>query len=456
MKVLRLVLALASVLSLPAAETFEDLAFGIVPRQSEAASCGYAVMAGLLNLPENKGSPRPPGALSPVTERYLLERYGGDRPVGDRAPLSMLEMIGILADFGLGAVPLKLDPGLLGAFLEAAPSLVIHYDRPVSHFVLGLGAEAGSLTVADPECGLVSMSRHEMAGRASGNVLLPLSGPRLGGREESALSAAIRDSKGIRSTLAARARGLGAIPAPREQAGEALQREAGISIASSGAEVGEAEILPSAFFRLEWPASNSLTLAGKIGLRREPGPARPDLLELSPGIEWHRENEAGNRSFGLALLIAARLGRSRTSAGPTEGNRVSSGNPDSFGLESLLRFRYSALANPLLLTGTAGIKANFSDSSPTKQEPGRKKALSLAFPSELSALCAFSPSMTGTAGLEQEFRFPFDGQDRMEWKASLVLETGIPMKGVLLCAGARIRLDFNAKTRGEVLFSVVF
>ena len=456
MKVLGLVLALASALSLPAAETFENLAFGIVPRQSEAASCGYAVTAGLLNLPENRDSPRPQGAPFPVTEQYLLERYGGDRPVGDRAPLSMLDMIGILADFGLGAIPLKLDPGLLGALFEAAPSFVIHYDRPVSHFVLGLDADAEFLTVADPECGLVSMTRSEMAGRASGYVLLPLSGPRLGGREDPVLSAAIRDRKGIRSMLAAAARGFGAVSASRKPDGGSLQREAEISIASSGTEAGTAEILPSAFFGLEWAASSSLTLVGKLGIRRDPEPARRDLFELSPGIEWHRENEAGNRSFGVALLTAARLERSRQPAGFTEENRAASGNPDSFSLESLLRFRYSILANPFLLTGTAGLKAFFADSPPVKPELERVKAFHLAFPSELSALCAFSPFMTGRAGLEQEFCFPFDGQNHMEWKASLVLGIGIPSNTVLFCAGARIRLDFNSKTKGEVLFSVVF
>ncbi len=456
MKVLGLVLALASALSLQAAETLENLGFGIVPRQSEAASCGYAVTAGLLNLQENEDSPRPPGAPFPVTEQYLLERYGGDRPVGDRAPLSMLDMIGILADFGLGAIPLKLDPGMLGALFETAPSLVIHYDRPVSHFVLGLDADAEFLTVADPECGLVSMTRSEMAGRASGYVLLPLSGPRPCGREDPALSAAVRDSKGIRSMLSAAARGFGAGSAQRRSVGGSLRREAGFSIASSWSEAGVAEILPSAFFGLEWAASNPLTLVGKLGFRRDPGPARRDLLELSPGIEWHRENEAGSRGFGIALLIAARLERSRRPAGFREGSKAVPGNPDSYGLEPLLRFRYSTLAHPFLLTGTAGLKASFSDSAPVKPTSGRAKTFSIAFPSELSALCAFSPSMTGTAGLEQEFLFPLDGQNRMEWKASLSLGLDIPSEGALFCAGARIRLDSDPKTKGEVLFSVVF
>ena len=58
--------------------------------------------------------------------------------------------------------------------------------------------------------------------------------------------------------------------------------------------------------------------------------------------------------------------------------------------------------------------------------------------------------------MEQEFCFSFDGQNHMEWKASLVLGIGIPSNSVLFCAGARIRLDFNSKTKGEVLFSIAF
>ncbi|HWP68950.1 MAG TPA: cysteine peptidase family C39 domain-containing protein, partial [Rectinemataceae bacterium] len=307
MKALGLAFALASALSLPMPTIFEDLAFGIVPRQSEPSSCGYAVMAGLLNLEGTRGKPRPPGTPALITEEYLLTRYGGGVSPENRNPLSMLDLIGILSDFGLGAVPIKLDAWLLGEALQTAGPLIIHYDRPVSHFVLGLDADGEFLTVADPECGIVSLAVSEIAARASGFVLLPLPGEQPERMENNALSAGIRATKERRSMLALAASAPRAGSIQRKPAISPLHWEAGISIGSSGRESGLAAVFPGIFFGMEWATSEALTLLGNARIRLSIDPTLIEDLDLSSGIEWHRENKEKNRSLGAAIFIDSSL-----------------------------------------------------------------------------------------------------------------------------------------------------
>lgn len=443
MKALGLAFALASTLSLPMPRTFEDIAFGIVTRQREPSSCGYAVLAGVLNLVNSGDFERPPEAPALVTEEYLLMRYGGELSSGNRSPLSMLDLIGILSDFGLGAVPMKLDAWLLGTALEAARPLIIHYDRPVSHFVLGLDADGEFLTVADPECGIVALTVSELAARASGFVLLPLPGGQSVKMENNALSAGIRAAKERRSTLALAASAPRAGSIQRKPAISPLHWEAAVSIGSSGRENGLAAVSPGIFFGMEWAASEALTLLGNAHIRLSVDPALIEALELSSGIEWHRENKEKNRSIGAAIFFA-------------ESVSGIVGDPGFSSLGPHLRFRSSWVVNPFLLTGTAGIRLAFPIMSAAEPQSGGTGESLFAFPSELSVLCAFSPVLIGKAALEQEFLFPMNGQSPLAWKAALALGMNIPMGSLLFYAGTKIRLDYGSKTNGEAVFSFAF
>ena len=173
----------------PAAQTAESLQYQIVPRQALPTSCGYAVCAAALRLAgcdvalaPGEGAQR--SAAYPATAPYsnlavdealLLARYG---PVdGANVPerLSLAQISAILADFNVPSATLKgsLSNTIL-PLLERGTPLIIHYEHPVQHFALALGADADQIYVADPADGLTSLSYPELERRMSGYFLVPL------------------------------------------------------------------------------------------------------------------------------------------------------------------------------------------------------------------------------------------------------------------------------------------
>lgn len=171
---------LASALQAQLLETRESLLFAVVPRQAEAQSCGYAVLAGLIRLlGASSGTDSTPSdtqhtgdaSLPIADEASLIARYGGSAPEGAK-PLSLLDMTRILADYGVSSVPVWIAPENIGAALSRAGLLILHYRAPSPHFILALGMEDGLIAVADPADGLTVLSAEELATRASGYALI--------------------------------------------------------------------------------------------------------------------------------------------------------------------------------------------------------------------------------------------------------------------------------------------
>lgn len=173
----------------PAAQTAESLQYQIVPRQALPTSCGYAVCAAALRLAacaaplapgdSTEGSAAypapPPDSNLAVDEALLLARYGAVEDVDTPKRLSLAQISAILADFSVPSVTLKggLDNTIL-PLLKLGTPLIIHYERPVQHFALALGADGDQIYVADPADGLTSLSYPELEQRMSGYFLVPL------------------------------------------------------------------------------------------------------------------------------------------------------------------------------------------------------------------------------------------------------------------------------------------
>ncbi|HOV94969.1 MAG TPA: cysteine peptidase family C39 domain-containing protein [Spirochaetales bacterium] len=179
----------------PAAQTAlvlqpaESLQYQIVPRQALPTSCGYAVCAAAIRLAAcdvafgtGDGTERsaaypapPPDSNLAVDEALLLARYGAVEGVDTPKRLSLAQISSILADFDVPSATLKggLDNTILPLLKRGTP-LIIHYERPVQHFALALGADADQIYVADPADGLTSLSYPELEQRMSGYFLVPL------------------------------------------------------------------------------------------------------------------------------------------------------------------------------------------------------------------------------------------------------------------------------------------
>ncbi len=157
----------------PVLQTAESLQYQIVSRQTLPASCGYAVCAAAIRL---AAYPAPPSASNlAVDEALLLARYGTVDGVATPERLSLAQISAILADFSVPSATLKgsLSKTIL-PLLERGIPLVLHYEHPVQHFALALGADADQIYVADPADGLTSLSYPDLERRISGYFLIPL------------------------------------------------------------------------------------------------------------------------------------------------------------------------------------------------------------------------------------------------------------------------------------------
>lgn len=436
-----LVLALASSLQMQAPQTCESLFFSIVPRQSEANSCGYAVLAGLIGLAaaqrKTLGSGYPLQVA--VDEAQLLERYGGASRKGlgsmeTPKTLSLGSMARVLTDYGIPSLLLRIVPGAMDAVLAGPAPIVLHYDKPAPHFVLALGAEDGYAVLADPADGLVALSSEELAGRASGYALLPLLAPEREGRPQTIVDEAKKAASLRRKRLdliAGSAFGGGAANvAARKKGLENVRVELGMSAASMRGADGFS-FSPTIFFAGEWAPSDAIALFAEASVKANEWRPFSVASRLSAGLEWRRLSRERNRSLGIALLA---------------------GGDDDL-LESGLRLRYSALADPFLLTGTmtAGIglpRRSLGESGP----PAVIQAV--AIEPKFSALCALSSTMAVELELCQTFKLGLSGSARIEWLGRLELGILMPIGDWLCGTGARVYLDEESDSRGEAVISI--
>ena len=488
---LGLAFAFASVLQLAAPKSVEDLSFAIVPRQSHADSCGYAVLAGLLRIAESRGqfSDESWYYTGTATEASLMERYRQTEPDEEKRPgsdrLTILGMIKILDDFRISSIPVKLDPQKIAGTLGRISPIILHYDKPRPHFALGLNADSGLVAVADPESGLAAMPESELAARSSGYALLPLLKTRglaaPGRREEAAAGKAL-----IRRLSLERAASRASARPPGDEQGDSdFQTEFGVFAGTLRRGNGTSSFFPGVFFAGDWAISKELrfmmetsagfsaasaTLTASVSqaapLLSEASPA-PARLRASAGLEWHRENEAKDTGIGFAFMAAAlskeiapaqaaeaeASAEAAAAADPADKNRSSA----IWLLGPQFRFRYSAIVDPFLLSGALGfsplLRFETGERTETCFDKGSVLVRKLLLLPSCTAFCALSPTLAGRIALGQSFIFDVNGSAEVVWEGKLELGMQIASKVASFYVGTRFRLDEGGGPGGEVLFS---
>ena len=135
-----------------------DTAFTYSLRQGQDDSCGYAVVASLLNIYS--------GML--VDEATLHAEYG----TVNEGEISFADMKMILDEYGVSSRGYLMDIFEVAESLELVRPLVIHFAHPYRHFALLLGRIDAGFVVADPANGLVLLAFEEFVTRVSGAVLV--------------------------------------------------------------------------------------------------------------------------------------------------------------------------------------------------------------------------------------------------------------------------------------------
>jgi hypothetical protein len=393
---LGLAFVLASALHVSAPQTAESLLFAVVPRQSEARSCGYAVLAGLLRYAgiDRNRDIRPVSGTEAITESSLLEKYG------------------------------KLEK---------------------------LGANGERATVADPARGLVTLTERELTEKASGFVLVPaLSGAAAAAARESA-GAVIQEAMERGAFLQAAAKSADEMPAGSGASASECGMELGIRTGSIVGQTGLERFSSTFFFSGDWSIAKALTLLFGVNLIIQPADPWMGEIRLESGMEWHREPQGEGQSLGLALMGTVESSKFIFSS------RAAEDTLDALALrchlfEPRFRLRYSVVADPWLLTGMLGAGLVFQPEV-LSASGGNLSARDLAIRPSLKALCAFSSSLAGIAELGQSFIFDLDGSTPMLWEGTFELGMYIQAGSMLFRAGARFRLDGGNGPRGDAVFS---
>ncbi|MFA5852862.1 MAG: hypothetical protein WC820_09175 [Spirochaetales bacterium] len=396
MHYLGLAFVLASALHVSAPQTAESLLFAVVPRQSEARSCGYAVLAGLLRYAgiDRNRDIRPVSGTEAITESSLLEKYG------------------------------KLEK---------------------------LGANGERATVADPARGLVTLTERELTEKASGFVLVPaLSGAAAAAARESA-GAVIQEAMERGAFLQAAAKSADEMPAGSGASASECGMELGIRTGSIVGQTGLERFSSTFFFSGDWSIAKALTLLFGVNLIIQPADPWMGEIRLESGMEWHREPQGEGQSLGLALMGTVESSKFIFSS------RAAEDTLDALALrchlfEPRFRLRYSVVADPWLLTGMLGAGLVFQPEV-LSASGGNLSARDLAIRPSLKALCAFSSSLAGIAELGQSFIFDLDGSTPMLWEGTFELGMYIQAGSMLFRAGARFRLDGGNGPRGDAVFS---
>jgi uncharacterized protein len=157
-------LGLALLLGLDQPVSKEDLRFRYVMEQGLDESCGMAVVASALSLYWGV----------PVAEAELLaELPSGSIEEGrGEGKVSLAAMAAAFEARGVSARGFRLDwAGLEAVLARGYAPLVVHYDRPDTHFALLLGISGGTAAVADPARGLEALDRADFEQRYSGAAL---------------------------------------------------------------------------------------------------------------------------------------------------------------------------------------------------------------------------------------------------------------------------------------------
>jgi len=162
----------------------------MLPLQTSASSCGYAVAAGLINI--MRSSAYLAGFEDQELERetyanLYIPAFENDQALAQTyrkaSPISLADIKAILARQGIDSMAFKFSPGVLHRLVESLDTpLILHIRGRFSHFVLIIDAkldaeedaESAGILLFDPSCGLALLSESELKSLVSGYCLLPI------------------------------------------------------------------------------------------------------------------------------------------------------------------------------------------------------------------------------------------------------------------------------------------
>jgi len=164
----------------------EELRFAHVFKQGYDMSCGISVTATLLNKYWNI-----PIEDAELYKEMILDRTGDEKLT---YTINFVTITDFLRKKDLQSMAFKMDWDKLVHTLEQgyAP-IIIHYEKPMPHFVLLLHIENGYAFVADPARGYEAVAQNTFMHYFSGNVLLAAS--RVQKRDEASLELAINEKQ---------------------------------------------------------------------------------------------------------------------------------------------------------------------------------------------------------------------------------------------------------------------
>jgi len=141
----------------------EALRFQYTYEQGFDTSCGIAVTVTLLNTYWGFN----------VSERELIEKFISPKLETKDYSVSIKDIAEILRSYNLAtkAFAMNLDQ-VKDAVKKGFAPIIVHYEKPVKHFVLLLGFDKEWIIIADPARGLEAISVETFLERYSGNVLL--------------------------------------------------------------------------------------------------------------------------------------------------------------------------------------------------------------------------------------------------------------------------------------------
>ena len=433
-----LALFLASAMRMQNFQTCESLFFAIVPRQAEAQSCGYAVLAGLIGLigPQvtletdpNAGRAGDVGRIT-TDERSLIKRYGDFSSECARA-LSFRDMIVILADYGIPSAPFRLPSEKIKTTIAQEGLLILHYAAPAPHFVLALGEEKGFYALADPADGLMALSAEELTERISGYALIPLVATSR--QKEIKAIAAEKTHLAVsrRTQLEKMTAGVFNQNASENNEPQKLHGEFGFSTSTSLDTNNNPVFSPTIFFSTEWALSETATILGEVHVE----PVLFADLSASTGMEWHHSLQAPNRNLSYAFI--ATVQRSRTA---------------ELFVEPRASVRYSLLSSPFLLTGQLDIAPSFL--LPSLNEVESIQFHHQKFSPSFSASCVFSSVLACKTSLRQSFSLGLAPAPAFSWTGEFEIGLYTPVGRALLYSGVILNLDVERTKKGEAIFSI--
>lgn len=172
----------------------EALRFAYVREQGYDRSCGYSAAASLLSLYWGIAA----------AEGELVERYAREKIASGDLEVNFKDLSDLFADFGMAVKGVRMSWDQLEKALEAYAPILLHYDSPDRHFVLGLHASDGIIITLDPALGCELQGRDQFMERWSGAALLVFSAAAR--RDDALIAEALRVHSDRRRVMELRAR----------------------------------------------------------------------------------------------------------------------------------------------------------------------------------------------------------------------------------------------------------